>query len=140
VTPFFQVVFNFNNRAVQSAPVSMPGLVTSAIPVNQAAVKFDLVLDMQERERGLTGTMTYNASVFDAATIEKLMRCYEALLKHVAAHPDTRLDELKALLAQAEKQDESLKRREFRETRRRMFKHITARSGPRAGMKGDEEL
>ena len=49
---------------------------------------------MWEREGRISGSVEFNTDLFDAASIERLMRRYETLLRDAALRPDARLDAL----------------------------------------------
>ncbi len=95
-TPLFQVMF-----ALQSEPVAPPsgdaagGLAVELFPASIGAAQFDLTLYMIEQAGGgLEAVVEYNTGLFKAATIDRLLGHYQALLAAAAARPETRLSEL----------------------------------------------
>ena len=55
---------------------------------------------MWDIPEGISGTFEYNADLFDASTIARMIELFEVLLKNIIAQPNMRLEELKAFLAQ----------------------------------------
>src|SRR5262249_32651158 len=55
---------------------------------------FDLCLVLEPGEEGIAASATYNARLFEAATIERLLARLETLLAGAAAAPESSLDEL----------------------------------------------
>ncbi len=95
-TPLFQVVFDLHPVAAVE-DLALPGLVAAMLPLESRTAKFDLTLSLAESARGVTGLMQYNADLFEAATVARLMGHYEALLAGAAADPERRLSELPLL-------------------------------------------
>ncbi|MES1243275.1 MAG: amino acid adenylation domain-containing protein [Acidobacteriota bacterium] len=93
-TPLFQVMLS-----LQKAPeeVDLPGLTLRTMPVETGTSKFELVVVPVEMASGLGGWAEYNTDLFDAATIERLLRHYEILLAQAAAAPGRRLSELELI-------------------------------------------
>jgi amino acid adenylation domain-containing protein/non-ribosomal peptide synthase protein (TIGR01720 family) len=82
-TPLFQVMF-----VMQNAPLpefELGGVHVSRITRQDFAVQFDLVLEATETSEGLQIAAKYRSRLFDAATIQKLLRHYQQLLEAVVA-------------------------------------------------------
>ncbi|HEX8710130.1 MAG TPA: amino acid adenylation domain-containing protein, partial [Pyrinomonadaceae bacterium] len=99
--PLFQVMFVLQNASPPEA--ELPGLTLSFIEVDTKTAKFDLSISMSENAGGLNGSIRYNTDLFDAATIERLARHFEAILKAAAADSSQRIDRL-PLLTQPERE------------------------------------
>lgn len=99
--PFFQVMFIFQNAPVEK--LQLPGLTIDPIENFSGSVKFDLVLNMHETEANLAGSVEYNADLFSATTIERMLGHLKTILESIAETPDTRLAEL-SLIGDAERQ------------------------------------
>ncbi|MDF5731830.1 MAG: amino acid adenylation domain-containing protein, partial [Rhizonema sp. PD38] len=99
--PLFQVMFVLHNLPAQT--VELPGLIITQMDVNTVTSKFDLSLSLTHTEQGLHGTWEYSTDLFDAATIERMSRHFQALLAGLVANPRQRICEL-PLLADAERQ------------------------------------
>jgi hypothetical protein len=66
--------------------LQVPGLTLSRIPIDNGTAMFELVLNMQETEQGLGGTLEYNTDLFHAETVKRLLHNYELLLTAAVAH------------------------------------------------------
>lgn len=91
-SPLFQV-----KLVLQNAPVSLlelAGLQWEPLALEGNVAKFDLLLDLWEETGTLHGEMEYNRDLFDATTIEQMMRHYELLLSAIVSDPDAQLDSL----------------------------------------------
>ena len=96
--PFFQVMFGFETLRRQT--LEMPGLTLSNLEeerVDTGAAKFDLTLSMTEGPAELAGLFEYNVELFDPATIERLRRHFENLLRSAVRQPETPLGDLPLL-------------------------------------------
>ena len=99
--PLFQVSF-----ALQNAPqeaVAVGGLQMSVVETARTTARFDLEFHLWEREQGLNGLLIYSTELFEAETIERLLKHYERFLSEVVAQPEQRVSEVK-LLSEAEAQ------------------------------------
>ncbi|HEX8174908.1 MAG TPA: amino acid adenylation domain-containing protein [Pyrinomonadaceae bacterium] len=100
-SPLFQVAFVLQNAPVES--LELPGLTLSGVEAEDDIAKFDMTLSLIESEGTLWGGVEYNADLFEATTIKRLIRHYETLLEGITAHPEQRLSQL-SLLTAAERQ------------------------------------
>ncbi|HSG40149.1 MAG TPA: amino acid adenylation domain-containing protein, partial [Thermoanaerobaculia bacterium] len=94
-TPLFQVALALQNAP--AAPLELPGLRTEPLDLDAGVSRFDLTLLLREEEDGLAGAAEYAADLFDAVTVERLLRCYRTLLDAAVADPGQRLSELPLL-------------------------------------------
>ncbi|XYI02585.1 amino acid adenylation domain-containing protein [Sorangium sp. So ce1128] len=100
-SPLFQVLF-----VLQSAPapaLELAGLIFEPIETSGGTAKLDLSLSLVERERGLFATLEYSADLFDAATAERMLGHYRALLQSATADPGQRVGAM-PLLAPEERE------------------------------------
>jgi amino acid adenylation domain-containing protein len=100
-SPFFQVLF-----VLQNIPRSEPrllGLKSHPIPIERDTAKFDLTLEIWQRDQELIAELEYNTDLFDAATIAQLLNHYQVLLTGIVANPEQSIDQL-PLLTPAEHQ------------------------------------
>ncbi|HEX8819889.1 MAG TPA: condensation domain-containing protein, partial [Archangium sp.] len=91
-SPLFQVMF-----VLQNAPrtrLELPGLTLTGLDVLHGSSKFDLTLSLEETETGLEGALSYNACLFDAATVARMATELEVLLGTVVGRPDEPLPRL----------------------------------------------
>ena len=93
--PFFQVMFMLQNTPEQ--PLELPGLSVEPANGYGGAVKFDLVLNMQETEEGLAGSFEYSTDLFDDSTIERVTGHFETLLQGIVADAGETLSSLPLL-------------------------------------------
>ena len=83
--PLFQVMF-----ILQNAPVRIPtllGLSVTPMALDVGAAQFDLTLEVEETERGMSGAIEYNTDLFDEATIAQMLEHYQTLLENIVADP-----------------------------------------------------
>jgi natural product biosynthesis luciferase-like monooxygenase protein/FkbM family methyltransferase len=99
--PLFQVMFALQNTPVMT--LELPGLTLEPVEVEQGASQFDITVELVETVTGLTGWITYNTDLFDAATIDRMAKQFQLLLENVAADAGQRVADL-AILTQTEQQ------------------------------------
>ena len=94
--PPFSVMFQVQN--LPEPRLEFAGLTLRAsragLTSQLATEIFDLCLVLEPGAEGIDGWVTYNARLFDPATIERLLAQFEVLLAGAAAAPDRSLDEL----------------------------------------------
>jgi amino acid adenylation domain-containing protein len=99
-SPIVQVLFTLTDGA--QAASDLGGLRVRAVDAELGTVKGDLGLGLLASADGLRGEMTYSTDLFDAATVERIMRHFGRLLEQVAEDADRRVSAL-ALLDDAER-------------------------------------
>jgi amino acid adenylation domain-containing protein len=81
--PLYQVQLNVHGAPAPAEPV--PGLDVEADYTVVHSAKFDLNVDLADQGAGgLAGTLEYRAGLFDAATAQRLVRWYLAILDGLA--------------------------------------------------------
>lgn len=85
LTPLFQVLFVFQNDAVHELKLS--GLTASRFTRESNATQFDLSLIMAETDQGLVARAQYNADLFEAGTMQRMLGHFRTLLKGIVANP-----------------------------------------------------
>ncbi|HEU4834641.1 MAG TPA: amino acid adenylation domain-containing protein, partial [Pyrinomonadaceae bacterium] len=100
-SPLFQVLFVLQNAPMGT--LELPGLRLSMVERERDEAQFDLILDMQEEEGKLCGTLRYNTDLFEADTIKRMVGHFETLLAAVVADPLQQLSTL-PLLTEVEAQ------------------------------------
>jgi amino acid adenylation domain-containing protein len=94
-TPLFQVMFTLQNTPM---PVlELGGLKLSLMDVPGETARFDLTLSLEESPDGLSGALEYDADLFDAAMIKRMLGHYRRLLESVVEDVLTPISELKLL-------------------------------------------
>ncbi|WP_037690049.1 condensation domain-containing protein, partial [Streptomyces lavendulae] len=82
--PLFQIMLNLHGDAVGA--IDLPGLSTTARPINAIAAKFDLSFTVVDSAaEGLRGTTEYATDLFDPDTAHALGTRLVRLLETVAA-------------------------------------------------------
>ncbi|MEZ4868171.1 MAG: amino acid adenylation domain-containing protein [Caldilineaceae bacterium] len=100
-TPLFQVLFVFNNTALDFDQFGT--VQVTPVDVASTVARFDLTLSIQERATGLQTHLNYNSDLFAAATIERMAGHLQTLLAGIVANPDQPIAAL-PLLTAAERQ------------------------------------
>jgi amino acid adenylation domain-containing protein len=100
-TPLFQVLFVLQNAPMPA--LSLSGLTVELLEPPSGVAKFDLTLEVTERDEGLAITVEYSTDLFEAATVTRLLEHYRTVLEGIVANPERRLSEL-PLLSEAERQ------------------------------------
>ena len=99
-TPFFQVMFALEDTLAQE--MVLPGLEVSPVEIESQTAKFDLMLAMRESAAGVPVSFQYNSDLFEDATIERMMRRFEQLLRGIVAQPTQQISQF-ALLTDEER-------------------------------------
>jgi amino acid adenylation domain-containing protein len=100
--PLLQVMFVFRMISETSdESVELPGF-GDALPIDNGTTKFDLTFAVERHAGTYRLTVEYSTDLFDAATIDRMVRHWETLLAGAAADPGTPIG-LLPLLAPAER-------------------------------------
>ena len=94
-TPFFQVMFALEDTLIQE--VVLPGLEISPLELETQSAQFDLTLAIRESPDGLHVSFRYNTDLFETATIERMMRHFQQLLREILVHPVQPISEIPLL-------------------------------------------
>ena len=94
--PLAEIQFNLERLP---DTIKLPGLTIDVTPNSKAAVNFDLFLNVIESEAGLRLDCDYNTDLFDGATVDHWLDCYQAVLEAIAAQPDQKLEQIEYLPA-----------------------------------------
>ncbi|HEY0018395.1 MAG TPA: amino acid adenylation domain-containing protein, partial [Longimicrobium sp.] len=94
-SPLFQVMFGLQN--VPDGDLEMAGLRAPVLPDTAATARFDLMVLVHDGAEGLSAYVEYAAALFDAATVARLMRHFEALLRAAVTTPDVPVGALSML-------------------------------------------
>ena len=99
-TPLFQTMFAL--QTLPSEALILPGLTVSSMAVGGRTAKFDLTLDLEERNGEVRGRLEYSTELWDEETMDRLLLHLGSLLEGVVAEPEARVLEL-ALLTPVER-------------------------------------
>jgi len=124
-SPLFQVWFVLQNLQTPSTPArELPDLTLSTMRLVSEVARHDLRLDINETPKGLAGSFQYSTDLFEASTVARMAREFEALTQAIAENPDARLNELKEVLAEKEKHERMTKAKEFEAADRQSLKRL----------------
>jgi amino acid adenylation domain-containing protein len=101
--PLFQVMLVLQSTAGGGRHATAAQLAMELCDVEITAAKFDLTLDASETAQGLTLTFEYRRDLFDAATVRRWARQFQALLAATVAEPGREIAAL-PLMGAAERQ------------------------------------
>ena len=94
--PLFQVMFDHRQGLARS--LALEGLASGRIlgedEVHSGTTKVDLAFYSEEKDGELVVSCEYSSELFDAATIERWLERFAALLAGIAADPSTRVGKL----------------------------------------------
>jgi aspartate racemase len=92
-TPLFQVMLVLQNTPGSS--LDLPGLTSSSYTAAQSTrANFDLTFWLSDGIEGLTGILEYNADLFDAVSMTRMLENFQFLLEGIVADPDQHLSTL----------------------------------------------
>ncbi len=93
--PLFQILFLLQNAPMPA--LEFAGLGWTPVAAHNGAAKFDLTLALWDDGQGLAGSIEYDADLFDAGTVDRLVGHFEALLAGAVADPGQPVSELPLL-------------------------------------------
>ncbi|MEG5173406.1 amino acid adenylation domain-containing protein [Microcoleus sp. B3-D7] len=94
-SPLFQVGFALQNGLTQT--LELPGLTLNSHEIDTGTANFDLMLFLEETDRGLTATWEYSTNLFQPSTIARMHGHFQILLEGIIANADTPISELPLL-------------------------------------------
>jgi non-ribosomal peptide synthetase component F len=89
MNPLFQV--NLRVSTAARPALELPGLQVTPLKVDSGLSRFDLALDLDVLEHGISGYFRYNRDIFEPATIARLSAELEAFLAEALSQPDRSL-------------------------------------------------
>jgi Condensation domain len=128
-TPLIQI-----KLVMQEAPLAdatLPGLTLYRQEIEEATVKFDLLLNLLDRGQGLVGALQYNTDLFDVSFISHFLKNYEAVLHHSASQPDARLSGFVTMLANTDRERWRIKKENYQHSRLQKLKNVISRNAER---------
>jgi amino acid adenylation domain-containing protein len=97
--PLFQVMFSYGEDVADG--LSLAGLVTESVDIEDASSKFDLTLMITDDHESLKCSLEYNADLFDASTVRQMLRHWSEIVQVVVADQQFLVREI-SLLSPAE--------------------------------------
>jgi len=91
------------------------GLALESFPLERRAASLDLVLLIIETHESLSASMRYNTDLFNPSTMARLSAHFETLLRSAVRQPLSKLDDLKKLLIEADRDERTNMRAQHRE-------------------------
>lgn len=98
--PVFQVTFNFQN--VEMPGLDVAGVRFDLIELPTTTSRFDLELEVAERDGALVGWLNYNTDLFDRATVQRMSEQLQNLIANVVADPGQQVDRIAMMTPQEE--------------------------------------
>ena len=103
--PICQVMFVLEEapqEALNESPLSLPSM---GAKMGSETAKLDLVFSVQDTVEDLSGCIEYDANLFEAKTVDRMVGHWQRLLEGIVASPDRRTADL-PLLSDAEWQQQ----------------------------------
>lgn len=100
--PLFRTFFSF--QAAGGGEFQLPGLAAEPVPVPLTGVKFDWVMDVEERGDTLSCALSYRTDLFRKESIARLARQFGILAEQAAIRPDIRLADLEIMTPEEREQ------------------------------------
>ncbi|OOG46263.1 hypothetical protein B0E52_04655 [Rhodanobacter sp. C06] len=101
--PLVSVLFNID-QALEQEGEAFPGLRLDFASVPRRYENFELFINAVQEHGGLRLECQYNSGLFDAATVRRWLRAYEALLRAAVTQPDHPLGALPLVDAAAQRE------------------------------------
>lgn len=101
-TPLFQVMFVMQNTPYE--PLTLPELELSVEAVNTQTAKFDLTIQLIEKNQSLSGQFEYNTNLFDEATINRMAGHYRVLVEGIVDRPGLGINDFPLMMDKERKQ------------------------------------
>ncbi|MFU2510246.1 amino acid adenylation domain-containing protein [Pseudoalteromonas sp. ASV78] len=86
-SPIFQLMFSLQNNQVPE--FDFDGVTFSPITGDERIAKFDITLNIEDKNGQLACDWEYNPKLFSQDTIKALASAYETLLGHITTSPDS---------------------------------------------------
>ncbi len=95
--PVFQINFIYQRDFVK--PLEVSGLTLTALPSRSPGAIYDLNFFMVERADGWRASCEYNTDLYEAATVNRLLSQFQALLIGSASEPGRRISQIPLVTA-----------------------------------------
>ncbi|MCY8834837.1 non-ribosomal peptide synthetase [Bacillus atrophaeus] len=99
-SPLFQVMFVFQNMPMQK--LEMPNLKLNVKRNQNNTAKYDLILEMTEKNEEIVGSFEYNTDLFKQETILRMINHINGLIEEVVKNPEIRIKDIN-LITEKEK-------------------------------------
>jgi amino acid adenylation domain-containing protein len=95
--PFFQIMIGY--LLAPDTALAFPGVKVTPVDAPHTDSMFDLLVQLEEARDGLVGYFTYNADMYDEATIARFIANFEHVIGAAVASPDAAISSLDAITA-----------------------------------------
>jgi non-ribosomal peptide synthetase component F len=96
-SPLFQVMFVLQNSPVSKLELGDLQVTQIELARATAGATFDLTLSMQEKDSEIRGAFEYNANLFDADTIARMMINFQILLEDIVINSQKEISNLQLI-------------------------------------------
>ncbi|MFH6996197.1 amino acid adenylation domain-containing protein, partial [Flavobacterium sp. FlaQc-48] len=96
MSPLFQVMFSLQNNE-ESKDAALEGVTLSSYDIEVGSSQFDLLLNVSEKENGISLGVNYCTALFDKTTIDRMLQHYQKLLVSIAGNITQPLSNLSML-------------------------------------------
>ncbi|MEM9271688.1 MAG: amino acid adenylation domain-containing protein [Cyanobacteria bacterium P01_F01_bin.143] len=120
--PLYQAWFVLHNTPMSQ--LELTGLVLTQFELESEAVRHDLQLSIAENAEVLDCQFEYKTDLFSETSISRLIENFQTLAQHVVDQPDTKLKEITTMLAQSDRQQQTIQKQELRAAGGRKLKMI----------------
>ncbi|MEM1169664.1 MAG: amino acid adenylation domain-containing protein [Cyanobacteria bacterium P01_H01_bin.35] len=124
--PLFQVWFVLHN--VSMPQLEMGGCRLEPLHFDSGLVKHDLRLGLQETPTGFVGSFQYRTDLFDAETINLMVKDLENIFSHIVANLDMRLNEMLDIINESKKQQQVMEEQKLENKNRQKLKKMKRKS------------
>ncbi|MBW4609145.1 MAG: amino acid adenylation domain-containing protein [Hassallia sp. WJT32-NPBG1] len=124
--PLFQVKCILQNAPMP--PLELPGLKLSLLDMDKGVAEFDLLLILTDTEQGLIADLKYSTDLFKTATVSRLLKNLEIVLNTVVKQPNISLQDIKAILEEANQQHRQAQAQEYQKTLEQKFMKVKRKS------------
>ncbi|TQV81102.1 condensation domain-containing protein [Aliikangiella coralliicola] len=101
-SPVFQIMLAMDNNKIEE--LELADIKVKNVELSNSVAKFDLTLNISERDGLLCLYWTYATALFNASTIERMANHFEVLLKNILAKPQARVSDLPIMSSAEEHQ------------------------------------
>ncbi|MDJ0732574.1 MAG: amino acid adenylation domain-containing protein [Nostocaceae cyanobacterium] len=125
-TPLFQVKLILQNTPTTA--LNIPDLTFQTLETETKTATFDLLFDITDTEQGLMGLLKYSTDLFAAKTISQMLKNLEIILSKVVNKPSIKINEIKEILAQTDKQNRLAQEVTYQDSLQQKLGNIRRRS------------
>jgi hypothetical protein len=120
--PLFQVKIVLQSPM---QPLIFPNLTISSLELDNRTAKFDLLLNIWNTDsKTMKWFLEYSTKLFKASAIAQLLENFEIVLSAVVTQPEIKLNAIKEILEEADRQKRVNKKEDFKDARRRKLKEL----------------